>query len=374
MGQCEPVELPECSWAKRIWSTVPVALLVIGTLGNLLNIVILSRREMRKSSTSVYLLCLAVSDLTFLWLGMAPRMLLYGYNVDLKVKSVFLCKLVSWLQSSAAGFSMWTVVLLTLERVFLTKFPITAKRRITRKKTIAVVTIVLLINLSLTSHVLFAFGLVSVPQENSSVTHTVTVCTVASSSLVPFYKSIWPLLLLVVQNSVSFMLIFLGNITIAITIIAQRQKLRKINTLTYDALQFAPSRVKSATKMLFLVSTMLFISTVPFTTGNVILTQQNARNAQDEAQKQFIYSILRCILYCNFTFNFVLYFVSGTLFKQEWKALVADIQLRLNRLFPRRNRVIQPQTTTSAGSSYPARNPDTQDTQQKPKGANTTLY
>lgn len=364
MGQCEPVELPECSWAKRIWSTVPVAVLVIGTLGNLLNIVILSRRGMRKSSTSVYLLCLAVSDLTFLWLGMDPRMLLYGYNMDLKAKSVFLCKMVNWLQSSAAGFSMWTVVLLTLERVFLTKFPITAKRRITRNKTIAVVTIVLLLNLSLTSHVLFAFRLVSVklPQQNRSAAHTVTICTMASSSLVPFYKSIWPVLLLVVQNSVSFMLIFLGNITIAVTIIVQRQKMRKINTVTHGALQSAPSRVKSATKMLFLVSTMLFISTLPFTTGNVILTQQKARNAQEEAQKQFIYSILRCILYCNFTFNFVLYFVSGTLFKQEWKALVADIQVRLKRLFPRRNRVIQPQTTTTAGSSYPSRNPDTQDT------------
>lgn len=67
---------------------------------------------------------------------------------------------------------------------------------------------------------------------------------------------------------------------------------------------------------------------------------------------RLIYTVLRLLMYCNFTFNFVLYFVCGTLFKQEWKALTNDICSVLRALIPNRHDGTD-QQTTGTGSSNP---------------------
>ena len=52
-------------------------------------------------------------------------------------------------------------------------------------------------------------------------------------------------------------------------------------------------------------------------------------------QRHLVYTILRHMMYCNFSFNFVLYFVSGTLFKTEWNNIIVEVKEKLSTFFSR---------------------------------------
>lgn len=331
--KCEPVDLLACQWTGKIWATVPIGLLVTGTFGNVLNVVVLSRRRLRKSSTSVYLLCLSCGDLTFLWLGMGPRMLLQGYDTDIKIASRFLCKFISWAPVTAATYSIWILVLLTCERLFLTLWPVAARAWMSVKTARIIVVVFLLVIVTLTSHFLYAADIFDTVKrdENTNVTEIVPLCTYRPDVSLTFYKKIWPMIVLFVLNIFPMLLIVVGNVVIAVNILAQRRKMRKVNNAVIND-GAKPEKVRSATKMLFLVSGTFIASVTPFTMGNVALALTKSSTPEEEARKQLIYTILRQLLYCNFTFNFVLYFVSGTLFKQEWKEIVKEVRGKFGKL------------------------------------------
>lgn len=362
MSKCEPTDLTDCQWTKMLWSTIPVGLLITGTFGNILNIVVLSRQRLRTFSTSVYLICLSFGDCTFLWLGMGPRILLQGFDKDVKSDSDFLCKVINWLPVTAGGYSVWIIVLMTLERVLLTRWPVSAKSKLTRKNTIIAVIVMLVFCFSLTSHVPFVARLHYVFDSNGHQLDNLTQCLYIYGRSANFYREVWPLVVLVVFNVVPMVIIIVGNLTIVVTIISQRRKMRRVNPASQDQQHSAPKKIKSATKMLFLVSAVFVLTTLPFTIGNVILSLKRPTTTNAAAEIHLIYTVLRIILYCNYTFNFVLYFVSGTLFKQEWKAMIYDVRMRIVRLFLPQEIPSEHQNTNTA-STYPSDQPNTSGSQ-----------
>lgn len=366
MSRCEPESLLQCKLTKWIWSTVPIGLFVVGTVGNVINIVVLSRRRMRASSTSVYLTCMAFGDLLFLWIGMGPRMMLQAYEIDLKAKSEFLCKMITWVPVTAGGCSVWSLVMMTMERFLLTKWPVTARARLTRKKAIIACVTVVLAVLSLTLQVLIVATLKSSTEydENENKLLVNTACVYIYGQSATYYKTGWPVLVLVAFNLAPIVLILLGNVSIVLTLISQRRKLRRTNPeLTHQHI-VSPNKGKAATKMLFLVSAMFIVTMSPFTLGNAIMSQLKVTSITEKATRQLIYSVLRNIMYFNFTFNFVLYFVSGPLFKQEWKSLVKGVRAKVLHLYGRQN-VGNETQTASTNSTRNSNIPDTNNTPQR---------
>lgn len=328
MSSCRAGDSTLCAWIQTLWSVTPVILLITGSLGNLLNMTILLRRRMRALSTSVYLLCLSAGDLTFLWTSMFPRFLLQGYSVDIQVSSVFLCKILTMLTGVSSSYSVWILVLMTVERVLVTKWPFLSRTKLTRENTVRAVLITLLCCVLFNSHLIFSADITSFKEDDKfseNLTSGHLHCSYTGNVLISFYQRIWPLLVLLVLNVVPMTVILLGNINILISILAHKRNL--VIPLSDNKEQTtAPRKAKSATKMLLLVSGMFVLTTLPFTIGHVILSIRKTQNANDEIKNEFIYTILRHVLYCNFTFNFVLYFISGSLFKQEWSSIMRNIQ------------------------------------------------
>ena len=315
-----------------LWATIPIGLLVTGTFGNILNIVVLSRRRMRQYPTTVYLLCLSFGDCTFLWLGMGSRMLLQGYDIDVKAVSPFLCKVIIWLPVTCAGYSVWIIVLMTFERVLLTRWPVSAKVKLTRRNTVKIVVVLFAMCVSLTCHFLYVSKLV-VNENTDGSNMNKYRCTYTDGPNVEFYTKRWPFIVLFVLNIVPMVLVICGNITIAVSIIIQRKKMAKVNPVSQHLANQGgnPKKIKTATKTLFFVSAMFIITSLPFTLGNVVMSLQRSRTPLEAARKQLIYTSLRHLMYCNFTFNFVLYFVSGTQFKREWHSLIGDAKNTIGR-------------------------------------------
>ncbi|KAI0981630.1 hypothetical protein GJ496_006802 [Pomphorhynchus laevis] len=67
-------------------------ILVIGTTGNILSFLTMTRSKLRTQATSLYLAALAINDSGALWFGLFRHYLLYGYGIEIRQTNVS-CKL-----------------------------------------------------------------------------------------------------------------------------------------------------------------------------------------------------------------------------------------------------------------------------------------
>ena len=70
--------------------------LVIGLLGNIMTLVVMSRQSLRDSSTTIYLRCNAVLDTIVLYFGLLIRWVRSITDIDLKVSSTWMCKMTTF--------------------------------------------------------------------------------------------------------------------------------------------------------------------------------------------------------------------------------------------------------------------------------------
>ncbi|KAK2177972.1 hypothetical protein NP493_567g02005 [Ridgeia piscesae] len=106
-----------------------VPIIVGGTITNVLNLVVLTKREMRYLSTSVYLLSLAVADFGVMYFELFR---VWFEWMDFVRPAVYFtdiyCKFANYLNGVTRDFSNWLVACLTLERVIMVANPYGARR------------------------------------------------------------------------------------------------------------------------------------------------------------------------------------------------------------------------------------------------------
>ena len=130
--------------------TIPV-IIIIGTIGNVLIVLVMARKEFRKHVTSWSFIALAFADLITLDVAFLRFWLIEAFNIDVRLLSNWGCKVHVYLTYWVSNFSVWVVVILTWQRVLAICFPVQSKRWITKAKTAVVLGIVALILLGLYS-------------------------------------------------------------------------------------------------------------------------------------------------------------------------------------------------------------------------------
>ncbi|CAF0830812.1 unnamed protein product [Adineta ricciae] len=119
---------------------VILVLIIIGTIGNSLNIIVFLRyKTLRQMSNSVFMIAFFISNLTSLWASRFQRSMLAITGVDLLVGSIFYCK-VRWL-FGRWGFNMaFTSVCLSSADRFLNTSRSERYRRLITFKRAAILT------------------------------------------------------------------------------------------------------------------------------------------------------------------------------------------------------------------------------------------
>ncbi|XP_049314653.1 cysteinyl leukotriene receptor 1 [Bactrocera dorsalis] len=97
------------------------ALVIAGTIGNILSVFVFSTTKLRKLSSSIYLAALAISDTCFLW-GLAVQWMNF-LDVDVYNRDFF-CQFFTFLSNWACFCSAWFVVAFTVERFIAVAFPL----------------------------------------------------------------------------------------------------------------------------------------------------------------------------------------------------------------------------------------------------------
>lgn len=387
---CFPNYFWECQVAYWVWRIFPVCSIFIGTCGNILNLIILSRKNVRKFSTSVYLLFLTVSDLAFLWCT-AFRDTIYAVTGRNPAdESEFNCKLLYWLSLTFASSSVWILVLLTIERVMMTRAPVFSWQRLSPRVAVVACSVLLCVAAVLNSHTLYGFTLYDIDKFNATFGETdarLSVvkqfpCFYSSPGYRLLYEKYWSPTVLILYTVIPMIIIIIGNINIATTIIIQKKKSMKIRPAensrrisskicdcnsseqrkkcvcaskhAHDVhgsiddvikgsgdttlggsrgrMSINTKNNKSATRLLFALSVFFVVTTLPYCVYYVIKGYLTHVSFRDIARLQLTQAVVHNMLFCNFSFNFFFYFASGTVFKQEWTRLTSNARRKIREL------------------------------------------
>lgn len=107
------------------------ALVFIGSVGNILSVIVFFKTKLRKLSSSYYLAALGISDTLFL-LGAFVSWLNY-INIDIYNKPYF-CQFFTYLSGLCSFLSVWFVVAFTVERFIAVLYPLKRQTMCTVKR------------------------------------------------------------------------------------------------------------------------------------------------------------------------------------------------------------------------------------------------
>ncbi|XP_052286785.1 uncharacterized protein LOC127882270 [Dreissena polymorpha] len=437
---CEPYNFLECHIARWIWRIVPVFCISVGTIGNLLNVIILKRMNLRRFPRNVLLVFLAVSDSTFLW-TLALNNVLFALNGHTFLEQGdVLCRTTWFVGYTAAAFSSWIIVLMTTERTLALRAPVFSRKMLTVKSCNLACGVTLIIIAAINCNFLYGFDYIDyangeqLSPEFQNVTKIKAIykpCYFVSKRYMEFHYGEWNIIAITLYCVIPIVISILGNVNIAMVINLKRQQMvscrmsehkepdsdfkltssagnnerstnvtcnsstdlneanhimqntncamvdttnsekyeiqrmtnistshtkptrdgyvnkhdlsitksdskkkkrQKLQRKFHKPMAGKGKRGQQATRLLFCISTFWILSYIPFAVYQVIRSKIEDVSPKVASILQLSRAVTHSVLYLNFAMNFFFYFVSGTLFKNEWTKIVLQTRQALKRL------------------------------------------
>ena len=274
-------------------------LLVFGTAGNILCIIVYARKW---STYSIPLLFLSCIDLVFLW----EECLFSGswaYFGDALEAKPYGCKVAFYICMGAFFASMFVIATLTVLRIYAILKPWTFNSTCTPRRVFCVVLMLLLLALAMESHILVGFkNFYSLDQ---TITYRAMACDVVSDTYFSFYSQKW----LVVEEVISLAglgIIFIGNGVIIVNLL----KRMGINDSTLHA--------RENSRRLIAVSFIYLIAWGPWIVFAMTFWdfERKVGSSQDR-ERMIIFDFTVIPVMFQSAFGFVVYFLTGSEFRAE---------------------------------------------------------
>jgi hypothetical protein len=99
--------------------TTFILIILIGFLSNLTNIVIFGQKNMRKQPTFRFLLHLSVIDLFVILICAIDSFLTYGFNIQIRLHSIFICKIHTFFTYFLSHMSSIILMIVSIDRVLV---------------------------------------------------------------------------------------------------------------------------------------------------------------------------------------------------------------------------------------------------------------
>ncbi|WAR24765.1 NMUR1-like protein, partial [Mya arenaria] len=313
--------IPEYRHALNILKTIPPILLTFGTIGNLLTILVLSRKRSRFSSTATYLAALAVSDLLVLYSGLLRQWMKYMYDVDIRQLTVAGCKVNIFLVYFSTQCSSWLLVAVTCERFIGVWLPHRVKQGCTQRTALLVIGVIVVCITLLNAHFFYGFGNISYVVNGTA---REVMCSTKYTHYYNFVTLTWPWIDLCFFFLVPFTVLVMGNISIIARVCMSKYKIR--NQIVPSGLttrQTQKDKTSHLTAMLMTLNVVFFICVSPICIFFISRPYwlKYIKTPYDTAIVMLWWAVINCFMYLNNTLNFVLYFLSGSRFREETKML-----------------------------------------------------
>ena len=327
---------------KQIHTMVPLLLLLVGTLGNALSLMVLSQQSMRKLSIYTYLGVLSVVDTLVLYSGVLPEWLdnLFGYTIH----QWWLCTLKNVVKYTVSQFSVWIIVAVTVERYIATAHTLSAVTMCTRKRAIVVMLVMYILLFIMNGHLLFTstiitfynYTIVEGDLSNLSLGHMKQMpyaksqCSITDDE---YIDRIWPWVDACFYSLIPCLVILSLNILIIRAVQNSKSDRKYLGRITSAENQISnrESEVRM-TRLLILISFVFMLTTLPV---NIVwIVKKTLPYLTDPCQRSHVLLAMvvgRMLMYTNHSVNFFLYLLSGIKFRQKLFSMTFNGSMRLTR-------------------------------------------
>ena len=294
-------------------------LLILGTVGNVLSIIVLSRPSMRKSVSTTFLLGLSVADLLVLYVCLMRDWIRYMKG-DIRNASTWTCKVSFWLQYAFLDFSIWLLTSLTIERLVSTFQPFANRVICTKWHAKRIIIYILVVDLIVHCH--FLFGMELRQEHRDGI--LVYACGPATEGYETFFKYAWHYIDLALFSLIPFFILLISNIYIIYKLVSKKRKLTAKSPTMMTSL--AAQKTSSMTKLLVALNIIFIVTTAPIDIYLVckpyIIPNDIPTGIEDMDPW---YAFVKILMYINNSVNFILYIASGSKFRQELKKIFQEL-------------------------------------------------
>ncbi|XP_067661475.1 neuromedin-U receptor 2-like [Haliotis asinina] len=329
--------------AVAIWTYIPPILIVMGSIGNILCILVLSKTSMKFSTTSLYLRVLAVVDIVVLYTGLLRQWLRYLLNLDIRRMTEPGCKIHTWIVYAVVHSSAWLLVGVTLERVLSVMFPHTVKMKCTRKAAYAIIGSILVFFLLLNAHYLYGIGDYYYQEGNETL---LIPCDGITDDYYRFETTIWPWVDFCFYSFLPSSILIISNFCIIRTVYSSDTKANDVKGYCGNVTA-RKNKTSSMTMTLVAVSAAYVICTTPFCVYAIYSNiHSEGLSLETKATRSLLWSLVNMLQYLNNTINFIMYSVTGSRFRHELKGMFCK-----KAIVPRPTIYTMTTKSTSADSS-----------------------
>lgn len=310
---------------KYFWIIFCPIFLVIGTIGNVLNVFILRKLKFHKNATYTLLLILAFADMTVLFVGITRYWLLYLADVDLRVLSDFSCKFSLFLIYFSMQFSSWILVLVTVVRFMKTFVPLRQSKYkdITVKNTSIAVLVVGVLLMCINLHFFWTNGLV--------INDGTVECSSLNEQYYYFDEYVFVYVDLVFMSFLPALIMIALNAIIC-TELRKLTKTRRRMSLRRGSLnQNKQKSTKRVTWMLVVTTSYFIVATIPISIYFIVDTYM--KSTADElttSRLSLTWTFTYLFQFSHFALNFYLYTATNQKFRKELTKLTYNVYNRIS--------------------------------------------
>lgn len=303
-----------------MWQVFPPILIVFGTFGNVLTVVVFSKPKFNKSASTTFLLALAVADLAVLYIGLMRQWIKFAFDVDVRHLTGITCKVHWWLMFVSTDCSVWTLTAITTDRLISTLCPLKSKFMCSKKTAKIAVAFIIICAFFTDSHLLFGFDRLEIKNGNTTV---IIPCGPVNDKYEFFFDNYWPWIDLCKFSLIPFVVLATGNAFIISRVVSSRRRVKRA-VAPAETNSASPSTQKnnSLSTLLLTLNTVFIICTLPicvyFGGQPYWIPLDIPRQIQ---QKDPWWAFVNILLYLNNSVNFVLYCLTGSRFRSYVKSL-----------------------------------------------------
>lgn len=311
-----------------VWLMVYLAplIIVVGTVGNGVSVVVLRHVYFRDSPISFPLSALAVTDIAVLYTALLRQWLMAVGAGELRGRLGHVgCQVHFMLSYYLQQLSSWTLVLVTVERTVCVALPLAAKAICTRRRVVLLWVSIAVTLCLLNVHFFWTTAYKRQrPREYENATEL--ICAV-DEAYHQFFRA-WNYVDMAVYCIVPFVIIFAGNVVIIACIVRaikfrRQQHYCSPTTLIPNPLHSAAAaavhrdQMTSQTAMLVGVCVLFLFTTAPYAVYFVVTEDRFAHPTPHQlAQLRLANRVASLLCYVNNAVNFVMYCLVGTRFRR----------------------------------------------------------
>lgn len=301
------IEIPTIHRHPILYGTAIYALLliIVGTIGNGLTVLILLRPNLRRYTTMRYLTAVAMADLCSLYswnLNLFYKHLINPYQNDLEDSSMIGCRLISFIGFVSLQLSSWYLTLVSIDRCLNIYFLFWNRRFGRPSRSTWIILSITLIVLLLNSHLLFYNGFY---EENCVAIgkRTCFTCYARPDDRHYIFPK-WEKVHVIIYNFIPFSIMLVSTCFIIRRSIPSKRIQRTLSTdsKNFSRTNFRQRKQRQVTYILLSVIFLFVLLTTPVMIYNVFL-----RNHLKHLKplKYIVHGILLCIQFTSHAVNFI---------------------------------------------------------------------